>query len=162
MIITDATQAADEGTMRTLGVCEPVPSDPVNYSLENVFSPLWSAAYYLRTFEHKKVANTDPGTFTLLQAPKHGVLHLITEADGNRFGEGRFDPADPGYAYLPNGYLGKDKAVFLAEMAGVKVKVIYFLQAVGGVLGSEWNALYCSKTGYSWKISAAIDAEGSP
>lgn len=161
VIIAQANQAADGGRLRTAGVCEPVPSRPENYSLENVFEPKGIAARYLRDFEHKWVANADPGTITLLQAPKHGVLHLLTEADGDKFGEGKLDPASPLYAYLPNGYLGKDKAVFLVEMAGVKVKVVYFLQAVGGVLGNTGREDYCQKTGAFWKISSTLNPNGN-
>ncbi len=89
----------------------------------------------LGNFEGKNVQHT--GTITILQQPKHGILRLVTEADGNRFGEGRFDPASGLYAYLPKkGYVGKDSATALVEIAGVKVKVVYFFQAWAGGLGN--------------------------
>src|SRR6266700_8137640 len=146
-------QAGDVKTMRTIGVCEPVPNE--DYSLENVFSPKGSAAYYLRMYERQSVADTDPATVTILQQPKHGILRLVTEANRNRFGEGRFDPASGLYAYLPKkGYVGKDSATALVEIAGVKVKVVYFFQAWAGGLGNTGLEELCGKRGYHWKISS--------
>ena len=156
-------QAGDVKTMRTLGVCEPVPNS--NYSLENVFSPKGSAAFYLRTFEHQSVANTDPATVTILQQPKHGTLRLVTQADVGTILESGGDPVNPAdglYFYLPeNGYLGKDSATFLVEIAGVKVKVVYFLQAIQGPLGNTGVEEYCGKRGYRWKISSTLDTNGN-
>ncbi|HYS86491.1 MAG TPA: hypothetical protein VEN78_16035 [Bradyrhizobium sp.] len=130
VVIAQASQAqaGNVQTMRTIGVCEPVPNE--DYSLENVFSPKGSAAYYLRMYERQSVADTDPATVTILQQPKHGILRLVTEADrGTLFGD-TADPLGPAsglYAYLPKkGYVGKDSATALVEIAGVKVKVVYF------------------------------------
>lgn len=165
IVIAQASQAVDGKAMRTVGVCTPVPNAPANYSLENVIGPKVAAISYFFTYEHKNFANTVPATITLLQQPKHGILRLVTEADrGTLFGS-TADPLDPAaglYGYLPeNGYAGKDKAVFLVEMAGVKIKVIYFFQAVSGGLGSSWIKRYCGKTGYQWKISTALDTSGN-
>ncbi len=126
-------QAGDVRTMRTIGVCHPAPNE--DYSLENAVSPIVEAGSYLGNFEGKNVQHI--GTITILQQPKHGILRLVTEADGNRFGEGRFDPTSGLYAYLPKkGYVGKDSATALVEIAGVKVKVVYFFQAWAGGLGN--------------------------
>ncbi|MCX7168457.1 MAG: hypothetical protein NTV11_19600 [Rhodocyclales bacterium] len=134
-----------------LGVCFLAPNHM--YSLENVLDPRVAAGNYLWSFAHRKVGNTGPIKVTVLQQPAHGVLHQVTEADGNKFGEGRLDPAYPLYAYLPeSGYMGKDKAVFLVEVAGVKVKVVYYLQGVAGTPGPQLDEIYC-KRGYMWKIS---------
>lgn len=91
VMIAQASQAnaSDVKTLRTIGVCFPAPNE--SYSLENVLGPKWDAAFYLRSYEHKRVANTDPGTITILQQPAHGILRLVTEVD--HFGEGEFDPA---------------------------------------------------------------------
>ena len=151
-------QVIDAKTTRAIGICFPAPNEL--YSGENAFDPALEARFYLRNYEHKTVERTSPVTVTILQQPSHGILRLVTEADGDRFGEGRFDPADPGYVYLPEkGYLGKDKAVALVEIAGIKVKVIYYFQAIDGPRG-DVNEL-CGKRGYSWKISTTFDANGN-
>ena len=155
-------QAGDVKTLRTIGVCQPAPNQPRIYSLENVVEPKGEAAFYLRSYEHKNVADSDSSTVTILQQPKHGVLRLVTEADrGKLFDSGAalLDPDASLYAYLPNdGYLGKDKAVVLVEIAGVKIKVIYFFQAIDAPRG-DINEL-CGKKGYHWKISTTLDANG--
>ena len=160
VLIAQANQAqeGDVKTIRTIGVCEPVPNE--DYSLENAISPIGAAGFYLWNFEHKQVPHI--GTVTILQQPKHGILRVLTEADGKRFGfEGKFAPADAGYVYLPEkGYLGKDSATALVEIAGVKVKVVYFFQAWPGGLGNTGLERLCGKRGYQWKISSTLDTHG--
>ena len=69
---------------------------------------------------------------------------------------------DPGYIYLPEkGYLGDDKASFLIERGGIKIKVVYFFKAVNGPLGNSGGDEYCEKTGIRWKISSTLDANGN-
>lgn len=154
-------QANDVTTLRTLGVCSPSPSN--NYSLENVVEPVGEAGYYLQQFEQRIVAGS--ATVSVLQQPKHGILRLVTEADrGTLFGSTAdpLDSSDPGYAYLPEkGYLGKDSATVLVEIGGIKVKVVYFFQAVNGPLGNYGLERYCAKTGPYWKISANLDTNGN-
>ena len=148
--------------MRIVGVCHPAPNN--NFDGDNVIDPKGSALDYLWMYEHKKVGDyrSVPATVTLLQAPKHGAVRGLTEADRGKFfsdSSGPLDPSDPGYAYLPSeDYLGKDKAIFLVETAGVKVKVVYFFQAVAGA--GDVNH-YCRKTGYSWKISATLHPDNT-
>lgn len=153
--------AAEVKALRTLGVCHPAPNE--FYSLENSIGPKGDAAFYLRSYEQKKVTNTFPGTITILQQPKHGILRLLTEADRGTFFDsaaGPVDPTDPGYLYLPeNGYLGKDKAVFLVEIGGVKVQIVYFFQAISAPVGDV--EVVCGKKGYRWKISSILDVNGS-
>jgi hypothetical protein len=155
-------QAGDATAIRTLGVCAPAPS--TRYSLDNVVEPIGQAEAYFRLFDPQQMPD-GPATITILQQPKHGILRLITEADrGTLFSDtsGPIDPADPGYAYLPeNGYLGKDKAVVLVEIGGIKVKVVYFFQAIKGGLGSYGEQTYCAKTGRYWKISTTLNPDGS-
>ena len=124
-----------------------------------MISPLGVAGFYLRNYVHRQVQNI--GTITVLQQPAHGTLRLVTEADGDHFGEGRFDPDARDYVYLPeNGYLGKDQAIFLVEIGGVTVKVVHFLQAIDGPLGNTGVEDSCPKTGPIWKISSTLDADG--
>src|SRR6266568_1220037 len=160
---SNQAQAGDVQTMRTIGVCEPVPNE--DYSLENVFSPKGSAAYYLRMYEHQSVTDTDPATVTILQQPKHGILRLVTEADRGTILNSEGGPLDPAsglYAYLPKkGYVGKDSATALVEIAGVKVKVVYFFQAWAGGLGNTGLEELCGKRGYHWKISSTLDSNGN-
>jgi hypothetical protein len=166
VMIAQASQAQteDANTVRTLGVCFPVPNR--NFSAENGVIPKGDAAYYLRSYENKSVAGSAPGTIAILEQPKHGILRLVTQADVGTIlpsGGDSVDPAAGLYFYLPeNGYVGDDKAAFLVEIAGVKIKVIYFLQAIeGGTLGNTGVEEACAKTGTEWKISTIIDANGN-
>jgi hypothetical protein len=144
--------------IRTLGVCQPVPNEL--YSLENDIDPIRSAEIYFQLYEKQEIQGG--GTITILQQPHHGNLRLVTEADGDTFGTGRFDSSNPGYIYLPEkGYVGKDKAIVLVEIGAVKVKVVYFLHAIEGGLGNYGGELYCGKTGPFWKISSTLDANGN-
>ncbi|MES2770770.1 MAG: hypothetical protein V4623_02150 [Pseudomonadota bacterium] len=154
LMIAQANQAQSASTkMRTFGICFPAPNEL--FSLENVTDPKVASIEYLWRYEHRRIIKTEPATVSILQEPKHGVLRLMTEADrGTLFSDtaGPIDPSDPAYVYLPNpGYLGKDKAIFLVEIGGVKVKVIYFLQAIDGPIGDIQTL--CGKRGYSWNIS---------
>ena len=163
VMIAQAGQAksSNASAIRTMGICFPAPNEL--YSLENVFDPAAAARTYLWNYEHKTIERTLPATITFLQQPSHGILRLLTEADrGVLFSDtsGPVDPSDPGYVYLPQkGYVGKDKAVALVEIAGVKVKVIYYIQAIEGGVGdiNHW----CGKKGYGWKISSTLDADGN-
>jgi len=154
-------QANDVTTLRTLGVCSASPSN--KYSLENVVEPVGEAGYYLQQFERRTV--TGSATVTVLQQPKHGILRPVIQADVGTIlanGGDPVDPTDPGYVYLPEkGYLGRDNASVLVEIGGIKVKVIYFFQAVNGPLGNDGANRYCLKTGLYWKISANLDADGN-
>lgn len=160
VMIAQANQAkpGDMATIRTLGVCSPSPNR--RYSLENVIDPILSAGSYLQAFEHKTV--TGPATTTILQQPKHGILRLLTEADGDRFGEGRFVAADQLYVYLPEeGYEGKDIGTVQVNFGGIKVSVKYYFQAISGPLGNTGLERLCAKTGLYWKISTTINPDGT-
>jgi hypothetical protein len=163
VLIAQANQAQpnDVTTIRALGVCQPVPNNNNNYSLDNVEDPILSAIDYMQAFENKTV--TGPATTVILQQPKHGVLRLVTEADGNSFGEGTFVAADQLYVYLPEqGYVGKDSATIQVDFGnGLKVNVKYYFQAINGVLGNTGQIDLCSKTGVYWKISSTLDSNGT-
>ncbi len=166
IMVAQAEQAAkaDPALMRTIGVCAPVPKD--EYSAENGIDPKLNAAYYLRSYEQLEVPFNPPAVLTILEQPKHGVLHLVTEDDrGTLFGVTAGPLAsDAGlYAYFPDkDYVGDDKAVFLIELQDVKVKVVYFFQSIpGGTLGNYGLQEYCEKTGYRWKISSTINSNGT-
>jgi hypothetical protein len=164
VMIAQANQAqqGDVTTIRTLGVCSPVPN--AMYSLENVVEPIGEAQAYFRMYEHQTV--TGHATITILQQPKNGILRLVTQADVGTILQGDTGTIRPDaglYFYLPeNGYLGKDKAIILVDFGnGLKVKVIFFFQAIEGQLGNTGLENYCSKTGTDWKISSTLDANGT-
>lgn len=156
-------QAGDQQARdRALGICSPVPSN--YYGGENTLSPLVSVKNYFTLYD-PKTTFTGPATLTVLQQPQHGVLRLMTEADRGVFfsdTSGPIDPNDPGYIYLPEkGYLGDDKASFLIERGGIKVKVVYYFKAVNGPLGNTGAQEHCKDTGKRWKISSTLDTNGA-
>ena len=170
LLLAVGAGAADNGKRNrsvapngTAGVCFLAPNEPEIYSLQNVLDPKVVAGNYLWSFEHRLIPNTEAAKVTVLQQPTHGVMRLLAEADrGKLFDESSspIDPADPGYVYLPqNGYVGKDKAIALVAIAGVKIKVIYYFQAIEGRVGDVNN--WCGKRGYEWKISSTLDADGN-
>jgi hypothetical protein len=112
-------------------------------------------------YEHQTISG--PATATIPQQPAHGVLRLVTEADGNRFGEGQFVAANQLYVYLPDpNYVGKDIATIQVDFGnGLKVNVKYYFQAINGPLGNTGLVDLCSKTGNYWKISSTLDANGN-
>ena len=114
-------------------------------------------------YENKTV--TGSATITVLQQPKHGTLRLITEDDrGTLFSSssGPLKPTASLYAYLPEkGYLGKDSATVLVEIGGIKVKVVYFFQAIDGSSGNDGYEVLCGKRGSHWKISSTLDTNGT-
>lgn len=161
IVQANQAQAGDVTAMRTIGVCKPAPSH--EYSGENGLSPLSVARFYLRQYEQRSV--TGQATTSILQQPKHGILRLVGEADrGTLFDRsaGALKPDAGLYAYLPEkGYAGKDSAAILVDFGGVKVKVVYFFEAIEGGLGNDWQDDYCSEKGVFWKISSTLDSNGN-
>lgn len=160
LLIAQADPSVTARGMRTIGVCKPAPN--YGYDTGNGIDPKGEAWEYLLAFEHRRTDISAPAKITLLQGPKHGVLRPVVQADYGDLlrggSEPPVNPADGFHFYLPpDNYFGKDKAVFLVEMAGVKIKVVYFFQAVGGDPDVE---KYCGKRGRYWKISANLDADG--
>lgn len=161
VMIAQANEAQSVATarVRTFGVC--APSSNRNYSAENGL--IQSHPPVNTCWDTKTAPPPASATTTILQPPKHGVLRLLAEADGNTFGEGKFVAADQLYVYLPDSnYVGNDTATIEVDFGdGLKVNVKYFFQAVSGGLGDDWVGDYCSKTGPFWKISSTIDASGN-
>lgn len=154
---SEVAAAGDVETTRAIGICSPKPNH--DYSSENGISPVTSARGYFKLYEHRTV--TGKPITTVLQQPAHGVLRLVTEADGKRFGEGRFVATNQLYVFLPDpDYVGKDSATILVDFAGVKVQVKYYFQATD-VVSNDWMKDYCSKTGPFWKISSTLDLGNS-
>jgi len=155
-------QSGSLSATRTLGVCAPSPNN--NYSLENVSEPIHAASYYLEQIEKRSPPAS--ATTTILQAPKHGVLRLVTEADRGTLFDSEAGPLKPDaqlYAYLPDSnYVGNDTAIIQVDFGnGLKVNVKYYFQAINEGLSDDWMGDYCSKTGVYWKISSTLNANGT-
>jgi len=158
----DSAQQQVTGKERILGVCHPVPNSipPEGARGEYVVDPIYNAEGYFIKYEHKTV--TGATNVTVLKEPQNGTLQLMTAANVASFGFGRFVEGSKSYAYFPNpGYIGKDRATFLVDIGGQKVKVVYFFQSVGHPLGNTGFDELCAKTGYTWKISSTLDASGN-
>jgi hypothetical protein len=154
VVIAQASQAKDPAkTERTIGVCALV-ENPIEvfdelsglkgqYSAVNNIAPEAVVSNYLMGFDRKRFASV-PTTVTVLKGPAHGTLEL-------RKDEGRF------YIPEPN-YFGPDRATFLVERAGMKIKVEYFIKVMetvpGGTEGYDpyWDEELCPN-GSRWEIS---------
>jgi VCBS repeat-containing protein len=157
VIVAQATQTKQQGTGRTLGICQPIENKQESrLSAVNGMSPVGDAMTYLEKLENRKFANYETafyaGKITLLQAPIHGELKL-----GQNSG-----------AYYSNDYSyeGPDSATVLVEVGGYQVKVIYHFVLMHDVPGSgdEGTATdqkdICPK-GEMWKISTTPNADGN-
>ena len=156
---------------RKIGVCHLINNLPDNEpSAENSLGVVGAADDYLTKYEHKKslfgerkiegvgLVPVTLGTSTtrVLQQPSNG--RLIFEADTYR---GASEETEDIYSYIPeDGYFGKDRAVFLVDINGQKVKVIYYFQVMDHPIGNTGYEDLCKK-GYEWKISATTP-DGTP
>jgi hypothetical protein len=155
IIIAQANQA-QQGvavTERKIGLCAPIANiSGVAPHLGNVLDLKVLAQIYFDSFEPQNVDGS--ATVTVLQNPKHGVLRLVTEAD--HLGVGVFDPADPGYVYLPEqGYLGNDSAIILVDIGGKTVKEVIYFKVVAHPVGNDGDLEICKK-GPFWKITSSV------
>jgi hypothetical protein len=158
VVIAQAPQAhpqAQPGSVkfnRTIGVCQLVSSSPDwQMTAVNGMSPLLAVSAYFENLEQKQVGLE--GKVTLLQGPEHGEL----EDEGGLY-----------YSYHSKAdYEGPDRATFLVEIGGYKVKAEYYFKvAPKGVGGTEGYDPYedrknCPK-GELWKISLNPDDPNVP
>ncbi len=159
VIIAQAVQTqqqAPEGSKkvdRTIGVCHLIenPSNPPGTAV-NVINPLRATNAYVDRVEHREIGLD--GKVTVLQGPKHGTLEYLG-------GEGYFV-----YRPTPDNF-GSDRATFLVEIDGRKIKVVYHFkvtsEAGGGTDGYDpyMQKKNCPK-GDVWKISLNPDDPNSP
>ena len=147
VVIAQASQAQKNNvkTDRTIGVCHLIESQMASrLSAVNAISPLRAANGYFSQFEQREVGLE--GKVTVLQGPEHGELRLYESTQS-----GRYFPAD-------TNYVGLDRATFLVEIGGFKVKVMYFFNVKPGFPGGTEgydpyeDKKYCPK-GPAWKIS---------
>jgi hypothetical protein len=142
-----SVQLSTEKLDTTIGVCQLIPSGPVDMpqSADYSLGAVGAVATYLDRVEHTKVyqyLQSATTTEIVLQQPKHGRLD-----------------ANTGKYYPELGYLGKDSVTYLVEIGGHRVKVIYFIQMNPGV-GDESYKKLCPNPEY-WKISSTLDADGN-
>lgn len=142
MVAQAASVGQGSSRERVLGVCQPVPNRSTDdVTGEHGVFPVPAAVHYLWTYENKRGINESGAKVTILEGPQHGKM--VDEGGGD-------------FQYLPNaGYFGKDRVVALVDIAGYRVKVIFFLQAVNRGLGNYWEQELCGKKGATWKISSA-------
>ena len=147
------TRAKSLDVNRTVGQCivSPTPS-PTDLKYPDYFSifPKGVAWTNYPSKAHDQVLATgyDDAVVTILQKPKHGIL-----SGDFTDGKGR-----DGFYYPNPGYKGNDKAVFLVNKDGYKVKVILYFK----VPNLSIDDLYQDAQGYFekycnnvniWKIS---------
>lgn len=149
VIVADASQTQKPATsIRTLGICVPMPNRPDDQSYlgREAIAFSASAANYLYDYEGKKVDYRD-ATVTLLQPPAHGELTEVVKGSAS---------------YKPTrGFAGQDKIVALVELGGYQVKVVYFIkvQPEGtGLIPDDEEVIkkYCGSKGAMWKISTTF------
>lgn len=81
----------------------------------NYSSPGYDSGFRVGNINYSDI-NTDNALVTILQQPKHGALSKDLSQD---------------IFYYPDaGYSGKDKAVFLVNMEGYNIKVVYYFNVV--------------------------------
>jgi hypothetical protein len=116
---------------RTVGVCQLVqnPADSGmqagETSAENDIGPVGDLLNYFRSSESKSIQFG--GEVKILQAPKYGQLQPLEKGS---------------YTYIPNaGYFGTDKATFLVNISGMKVKMVYTIHVEDAVDDSNRSEL---------------------
>ncbi|MBL8482226.1 MAG: hypothetical protein JNJ60_08530 [Rhodocyclaceae bacterium] len=133
-----AAQVRNSGLYGTVGGCALVVrslSDGVVGVLPNTTNILYPGDAALQIFLHKGEVDLldspsvqdEAGHSTktiVLEQPKHGRLIWLGDK-GNVTNYG----AENSYRYEPNkGYIGTDKAIFLTELAGHRIKVIQYIK----------------------------------
>ena len=152
VVIAQASQAQDSAkTDLTIGVChlvnvirEDARPDQWKSPVYGI-SPLSSANIYLHLVEKRD--QVLEGKVTLLQGPEHGTVK---------------EEWNQNYRYLPNpDYLGSDRATFLVEIGGLKVKAVYHFKVIEGRPDGGYEDKENCPNGEHWKISTTSDANGN-
>ena len=99
---------------------------------------------YFEAVEKKSLAS-DGYKVSVLKNPERGTLKATVDASGNEAG---------GYYYLPaKDYLGPDRATFLVETGGLKIKVEYSIQVVTVADERLYEDIQYCPNGEYWRIS---------
>ena len=101
----------------------------------------------------------ETATVEVLQPPMHGVLKIANTESQSYVGP-------HSYQYNPtDGYKGNDKVVFLVNIAGKKIEVIYFFKVLNTKI--DWNRRlediyhkYCPSP-YQWVISLNVQKDAT-
>jgi VCBS repeat-containing protein len=157
VVIAEASQAKQQNTDRTIGVCKLIDNRPEErLSAVNALSPAGEAYIYLTDYEKVVIdeATYKSASISLLQAPKHGELEIDSAGRA-------------GYFVTTPDYIGPDRATVLVEIGKYKVKVIYHFNVMRGVppAGEQGRPTedkrYCPN-GRVWKISLNPDDPNAP
>jgi hypothetical protein len=108
-----------------------------------VISPAETVSDYINRFEKRYVGLE--GKITLLQGAEHGEL----KEEGGKY-----------FRYTPVvGYIGSDRATFLVEIGGLKVKAVYHFKIIdgGAIGGTEADDKQNCPKGMFWKISLKLN-----
>ncbi len=111
VMIVQASQAQQSAgkTDRTIGVCSLV-QNPMREAAFNEVGPIGAALVYFHNIG--ELLDVGSGAATVLSQPRYGTLKPNADAPG-------------GYLYLPKpGYFGPDRATFLVEVGGKKVRML--------------------------------------
>lgn len=134
------------GFTRAIGSCE-LMENPVDYSgsAVNFSSPLKTVNNYFFLKEKRNLPLT--GKVQLLKEPQHGELSRLFQAE-----------TEWEFRYVPDAdYFGPDQATFQVDIAGERVKLVYFFNVMNRVPGgTEGYDPYrdkklCPKGAY-WRI----------
>lgn len=161
MLVAGSVEAAEINSSpapliaSTIGSCSLIQNPATQWaSAENGNSPIGTVNNYFFLKEKREVGLT--GKVQLVEAPAHGSLQRIPDY-----------PEEWAFRYLPQAdYEGPDRATFLVEIAGQKVKLVYFFKVMNGVPGGTdgydpyRDKKLCPKGAY-WKISSTFDADGN-
>ena len=145
VMIVQASQAQQGAAKidRTVGVCSLV-QNPVGETAFNAVGPIGAALIYHHNIG--ELLDIGSGVVTVLSNPQHGTL------EQSPYGTG-------GYLYLPKpDYFGQDRAAFLVEVGGKKIRMEYFFKVVeGGVGDGDYQDKKFCPNGIFWKISLDPD-----
>src|SRR5258706_6505462 len=131
VMIVQASQAQGGAakTDRTIGVCSlvenPIRKQGNSYSAVNSVTPLVAAQVYFQNIEHREILGS--GVVTVFRNPDRGTLEPVV--------------SEPGiYWYLPKpGFFGPDRASFLVEVSGRKIRTDYFFRVLDGVADDQYE-----------------------
>lgn len=161
IVLAQAAQPSTKELYGTVGVCYLSPiAEQINPKRDQEgYYDVNPRAYANNIFSFKPLADSqflgyETAEVNALQSPQHGALsNDLSPSKGNT-------------SYYPkSGYEGKDKVVFLVNIGGYKVKVVYFIK-VNALYDRDSHPhvkmydKYCPHTN-PWKISSTLDANGN-
>ncbi len=144
VMIVQASQAQQSAgkTDLTIGVCKLV-GNPMRFSAINGVGAVGAALGYFHNIG--ELLDVGSGAATVLSHPRNGTLKPRADSPG-------------GYLYLPKpDYFGSDRATFLVEMGGKKIRVEYFFKVLDGVADGDYQDKEFCPRGIFWKISLNPD-----